>query len=1040
MIMAIKRINESPRITDTILLEISCPDATGCLSGNPYKVDRVTVFYVERDFLGQNFGEYTKQATPEPLLIKLSDAEEAYCDDPTEATLSEVEKVRAEIESASQKSTFYFKDRVAVKTLGSEGFPAWLSSDTENSPLSQAEDENGDPILGKFTYEWSPNGSAREGDYFLCWTWTPLPAGDKLSAHEPFVLEGDPSAVLSVPTHRTPEGKYETLLERYTPEMYKSRLSNNDITPETLDRLNRSVARGFTFVEDMANQIIDLFDANALHESMLMYLSNLFALKLKSNDPTLWRRQIKEAIPLFKKKGTLPGLKAAFAQAGMTLDKFTQYWQVVSPFTWVESFLVKDSPTFTLGKTNVEAKNDDNFGVWVRRAGEASYVQVSNDYVEFGSPNGLDVTATWVGDMLSTSPVELFEGDTLKVKYQYKAISGTTDQQIEDYLQTLPLADQRDELDQQYPPKNWNVRLVAEEDPMFSVLIPVRHPFAEPLIFGYVRTEFPYGENIYNMEEYNGSTRPSYNPCDIDKEFVDPCGACLSSKYSVDISVEELSNDRMLEAQEILREFVPFEAQIHSINFAGDVNEFVQPPVESVESLVTIDRTQIILSGNANMIFHRMMEKGLGDWAVMRDDLAEENTVLSNKSGTAYNDKAAFVAPDVRLRSLGVMPLSHVLEVLAPSPNAGTYTLSDVQGNTANLSSAAVEPLDQTGFTFRLSNVLYSTSTASLTQDDRVGLSDDEADFAEIGVKTLWDVENTADYTGGAWKVMIPAYSATPYEIEDVINGVLYLVGSATLPTSDTSGVTYTLLTDLDDEVAESDTGSLAVERRALVDLNDSYLEDVNEVVAVGDYLVYAGDEYVVTGINGSDFYVADYTGGDASGVGVQIRRRLADNEVGYFGYRGLRLTTESDHEAGLGMINGTNAPTGDQKDDSHFKENYLFEIDGEFYKISQIDGDEVVLSGRDQNWTTLAAGGTAVTYNVIHFPAKEVNVGFTVFDALNRNGKDPVIREIESTVDNNVAIVALSTPSGVQENVSQEENVSFTIETRSGESYEGAL
>jgi len=52
----------------------------------------------------------------------------------------------------------------------------------------------------------------------------------------------------------------------------------------------------------MANQLIDLFDANALHESLLNYLSNLFAIKLRSSDPTLWRRQIKEAIPLFKKR------------------------------------------------------------------------------------------------------------------------------------------------------------------------------------------------------------------------------------------------------------------------------------------------------------------------------------------------------------------------------------------------------------------------------------------------------------------------------------------------------------------------------------------------------------------------------------------------------------------------------------------------------------------------------------------------------------------------------------------------------------------
>ena len=58
--MALKKINEEPKVTDTILFELTTPDATGCYVQNPYKVDRLTIYYVERDFLGENFGEYTK--------------------------------------------------------------------------------------------------------------------------------------------------------------------------------------------------------------------------------------------------------------------------------------------------------------------------------------------------------------------------------------------------------------------------------------------------------------------------------------------------------------------------------------------------------------------------------------------------------------------------------------------------------------------------------------------------------------------------------------------------------------------------------------------------------------------------------------------------------------------------------------------------------------------------------------------------------------------------------------------------------------------
>ena len=71
-----------------------------------------------------------------------------------------------------------------------------------------------------------------------------------------------------------------------------------------LQELNFSVAKGFTFLEDQTNQMGDLLDANSTHESLLGYLSRFFALDLYSSDPTLWRRQIKNAVPLFKNKGT----------------------------------------------------------------------------------------------------------------------------------------------------------------------------------------------------------------------------------------------------------------------------------------------------------------------------------------------------------------------------------------------------------------------------------------------------------------------------------------------------------------------------------------------------------------------------------------------------------------------------------------------------------------------------------------------------------------------------------------------------------------
>lgn len=1029
--MATKTINQKPRITDTILFEIKTPDVSGNYSVDPWKVNNVKIYFLERDFTSPNFGEfetYHDNVQAEAALLK---AETAYRHTPNDRTLTALEEARIALEAKRTANTFYYKDSVNIHTVGDALYPAWLSSDTDNAFLNHITTDADDfPLYGHFTYEWRPQGSIREGDYIVCWTWMPNPSGSTLSAHEFFHVEANPSEVITTPAHLTKDGKYETLLERYLPEVYKSQLTEEDMTPLVTKQLNEAVAEGFTFLEDMANQIVDLFDANALHESMLMYLSNLFNLRLRSQDPTLWRRQIKEAVSLFKKKGTLVGLRQVFSQSGMLLNKYTQYWQVVSPYTWQESFLVSDSNVFTLEKIVIEPIDPNNFGVWLRRAGEETYEQVSNDSVEFSTNYGFDMTMTWVGD-------DLYEGDIVRVLYQYRMIPNSTAQTHENYIKNLPLADLRDEGDFVYPPKNWNVRLISEEDPMFSVLIPVRHPFADPLIFGHIRTEFAYSENIYNMDEYNGSIRPSLDVCHIDPDFTDPCGACLSSMYSVDVGVENLTNDRMLEVQDILKEYMPFHAQIHTINFTGEVVEFIPSPVEELEILVMMHHVESVLSGMVNSSFHRAMEDGLSNWRINRDDLADKNTVYSEGTATGYNNEAVFVAIDHRLNGLGVIPYSNYLEILPPAVNAGGYNVSTVVGNTARIESDVTEPLDESLFTFNLSNVLYKNTVAIIEQNDLFTFTDPTIDFATEGVKTEWDLVNTPSYTGDAWSILIPDYSETPYTIEDIRNGTLYLAGDNQLPTTTTSLIAYSLLNGQGVTVATSTSGILTVERRAKVDLKSPNLE-IDLYVKVGDYLVYEGEEFKITTIEGLDVYISGWSYGDVGGAHIETRRRLIENGYGHFGYRGMYIVTTTDHEADLEVVNGTHPPS-DILDDSHFKENFVIKIGDDYYRVTEWNGTTIKISGKYQNWPRT---GSSINYDIIHFEKKAVNVRWLVFDHLDRDGHDVIVREVYDDVTRNVAIVALESgnSSGIQENVSQEESISFVIERQNGSTEKGEI
>lgn len=495
--MAVLTINENPSISDTVLFNLQTPDVQGCFLSNPYKVNNLIVYYVQRDFNSGNLNEYKNKTYDLEKLKQAEKAEALACNDPNDVNIFEAKRLRNIAESNVNVSPFFFNEASPVHIVGNDNYPAWLSTDLENSFLELV-----DGVYGQYNYTWQPQGM-REGDYFICWTWTPLIAGDTLSSHLRFTLKGDTQTTTSIPSHFTNPEKYKTLLDRYTPEMFKMIVSDNDRTPDVLDKFNQSVALGFNVLEDLGNQIVDLQDANSIHESLIPYLSNLFDLKLKTTDPTRWRGQIKRAVPLYKMKGTKKGLTEALEHSAIKLVGLTQLWEVISSYTWQEVFKFNDSDdTFELEKVALPI-DYDNFELWMRPLDNTNWIPLSSDYVEFTTSDGITYM-NWIGSNLSIEPIDLIEGDEIRVIYKYFEVTDPTAQSIENYIRSLPLMDQRDERDQIYPLKNWNVRVIPQNDVMFDLVIPSRHPYHESIVYGKVRTEFPYSENIYNMEEYNG--------------------------------------------------------------------------------------------------------------------------------------------------------------------------------------------------------------------------------------------------------------------------------------------------------------------------------------------------------------------------------------------------------------------------------------------------------------------------------------------------------------------------------------------------------
>ena len=242
-------------------------------------------------------------------------------------------------EAATITEPIYFNEAMPVYFIGDEKIPAW----TKENPGTL---KNISP--GHFEFVWTPIRQ-REGDYIITWSYRFEASGELKTNNMHFCLAAQPSDKVLSPRHRAEQNKYKTLLDQYLPTPYKMPISENDLTPYVIEKLHFAIEGGFTLLDNLATQLVVAIDANYTQQSLLPLLAAFFGLRLRSNDTNSWRQQNKQAVPLYKTKGTLSALKEALNQAGIKLNKITKLWQVVSPYTWVaETFESKGKLTTIL--------------------------------------------------------------------------------------------------------------------------------------------------------------------------------------------------------------------------------------------------------------------------------------------------------------------------------------------------------------------------------------------------------------------------------------------------------------------------------------------------------------------------------------------------------------------------------------------------------------------------------------------------------------------------------------------------------------------
>jgi hypothetical protein len=986
--------------------------------------------------------------------------------------------LKNQIEGSKTTSNFYYKDAIPVKVFGgytdprtNEFFPAWLNPDIVPSDLrDKTAQENllspyfeGENLVdGKFVLDWDPSGN-REGDYFICWTWMPNLVGETMSAHLFFSINGNSLVTNSIPTHFTDPKKYEILSERYLPEMFKNIISDADLTPKVIKGINDSTSAGFTFVENLANQIIDLLDANATHEQLLPLLSNMFNLKLKSNDPTLWRRQIKKAIPNYKKKGTTEGLKQAFSDAGMRFLKLTKLWQVVSKYTYQEHFDYTGSDEFILSK-NIITPLDSNFELWIRHENEDwtnledqaenTEGHWSENYVVF-SENKMQ----WVANE------NLRKGDLIRISYKIREIP-TGEQPLEDYIRYLPLMDQRDEKAQEYPPKNWNTRLIEEDDDLFDIIVPVRHPISDPLVWGRVRTEFPYSENAYNMDEYNGSKRDSLNPCDIDKEFIDPCGQCQSSKFNLDVEIENISDDTYEEAKKVVEEYMPFHSVVHSFNFSGSITEFVSPNEEKIETLIRIANEDVLLSGDGQHVFNRDVDKidiekvkrgdaegvregvlssyqpvvnGSGDftWAgiikntkiILSPSGINTPTDISNQDFKNKQQKFDLINIDTTTLEADPFDSSNLLEILS-LPNR-QYSASFFDRNYAEISGDVDPTIIGPLFEYRISNLIANLNI-NITQSNQIIFTDENTDFSILGITTKYEVEEGIS-TGEVWTFK---YEDKEYEILNILPDGSILINeiSNILPVSGWQLLNGTTV------VKESETGAQTIIQNGLVQVVYPIFEEIKDLLSIGDYIYldWHGSikKYAIKSFkkgSSNEFYIADYSEGTDMGVESKVYRRIIENKIGQLNYQGIKLSSDEDFELILPVSNGNNLNLNNINS-SDIKENYLIFSEGKYYSILDVSGQEMTLNGLVEDWSL---NGEEIEFMVYKFNKEQLslsereipNIPKHDFESIDRSGQGIIKIVQDNALAESISLMNLANTNERIDLVNQSESIEYKIE-----------
>ena len=1027
----LKYYYENPNVNDQIIIDFYTPQKDtanlGCFNQDPYAITNIKIYFIARNINGDTSLENIDETFNIQLYKQYLNVYQSYCQElnPTKKQeyYLQAEELKKRLDNTSISSSMYFTQSVVEVNLGSITEPLWVNGSPNTNSIVTKVSDSETIQYGHFKFIWSPNSSVREGDYYFCFTWRPSSlTTETYSDFVKFYLNSDVANTVATPSHIVAKDKYTKLLEAYMPEMYFTEYANNDVSVDTLNKLNKSIAAGFDVLENLGLQLQDIQDANATQEPLLVFLSNLFSLKLRTQDPTLWRRQIKTAIPKAKKKGTYDVLKQALSEAGIRLVSLDQLWQCGTEFIFTESFQYLGVNEFVLSKISLPI-NTTYFELEYRKKADP-YSASSLSNITITNVDGTSVMK-WVG----ANPLIL--GDHLKITYQLKPFVNPSDITTYNFIKTLPLADQRDDRYFDFPRKDWNTKLISEFDAMFGIVVTQKNPIVGPTDFGKIRTIFPYSENVYNMDEYNGSLRDSQDPCDIDKNFIEPCRNSISSFFDIVVEIENYSNFRITEYYDILNEYIPIHANLNDHWISASMEDFNIPPEEVIETFIIFNGNEITVAGNAQVMLNRSVYYGPYPVNILRNNLASE-AVIDVGSTNAYNKIINLFSFGTSFSSIGISKNStKTFLQITSGVYTGIYTVTNPDGFYVQVVESVAEPINLSNFSYKLSNIFIDDPSFTITQENQYKLSDASFDYTQYNIKTLWDVSQ--GLAAASYKVRI---SAVDYDIENIVDNVIYIKNSGTLSNVSTSPLSYSILDSTSTVIFNSTSGNYVVGNFAKVTVNPALgYTSISGYVGKNSYFYNnaGGAEYPFysyDSTSSTSFYISGWSAGSGVYSGKVLSRLTTG--TGSLSYAGMKIQKPAAWPV-------FDIPATTIVDTQNFKENYLVFIGGKPYYFvdDAVDGSGNLTIGGDL--MTLKTTGTSVNYELKHYDKASVTVDNVTYRGVSRSGQDLFYSDPSGIVVP-FTMAELEESSGPIDQVKNTESISFKIEYSDGKTQEGDL